>query len=421
MGRLPLRSCPGQARAADARPVFGLPDRRLAARLPSPKASGCAWRAWAAAPWSPRRARAGIAPASRFSPPGRRGTSQQFVPPVTVPAAAPPRAPTGSWGGSHVLAQRSAPCYDDHGRACSRRRTPCARTSGRGGCAMTRPLIRASVVTGVGRAVLAGALVAGVLTGAAPASGGPPGKIRGYWAEIRRASYGVPHITAADFASLGFGVGRVQAEDNICVIAEKIVTVDATRSLYFGVTGPNDPNVRSDLFFQKAKDDRVVERFLAGAPDGVHAPSRAARDLVRGSARSTSWICGVRAGPAWCGPAPARCWTASSPRYRRPPRRPPPPAPPVPRTWWPLSTGPPRVPAATPTVLAARRPWTAPGWSWPTRTSRGTAPSGSTGCTCASPAGTTWRARRSSATRSSRSGTTPRWAGATPSRPRAGS
>src|SRR6266545_192429 len=284
MGRLPLRSCPGQARAADARPVFGLPDRRLAARLPSPKASGCAWRAWAAAPWSPRRARAGIAPASRFSPPGRRGTSQQFVPPVTVPAAAPPRAPTGSWGGSHVLAQRSAPCYDDHGRACSRRRTPCARTSGRGGCAMTRPLIRASVVTGVGRAVLAGALVAGVLTGAAPASGGPPGKIRGYWAEIRRASYGVPHITAADFASLGFGVGRVQAEDNICVIAEKIVTVDATRSLYFGVTGPNDPNVRSDLFFQKAKDDRVVERFLAGAPDGVHAPSRAARDLVRGFA-----------------------------------------------------------------------------------------------------------------------------------------
>src|SRR6266545_1434500 len=284
MGRLPLRSCPGQARAADARPVFGLPDRRLAARLPSPKASGCAWRAWAAAPWSPRRARAGIAPASRFSPPGRRGTSQQFVPPVTVPAAAPPRAPTGSWGGSHVLAQRSAPCYDDHGRACSRCRTPCARTSGRGGCAMTRPLIRASVVTAVGRAVLAGALVAGVLTGAAPASGGPPGKIRGYWAEIRRASYGVPHITAADFASLGFGVGRVQAEDNICVIAEKIVTVDATRSLYFGVTGPNDPNVRSDLFFQKAKDDRVVERFLAGAPDGVHAPSRAARDLVRGFA-----------------------------------------------------------------------------------------------------------------------------------------
>jgi len=42
----------------------------LTARLPNPKASGCApGCAWAAAPWSPRRARAGITPASRFSPP----------------------------------------------------------------------------------------------------------------------------------------------------------------------------------------------------------------------------------------------------------------------------------------------------------------------------------------------------------------
>ena len=31
----------------------------------------------------------------------------------------------------------------------------------------------------------------------------------------------------ANFAGLGFGVGYVQAEDNICVIAERIVTVDA--------------------------------------------------------------------------------------------------------------------------------------------------------------------------------------------------
>jgi acyl-homoserine-lactone acylase len=106
----------------------------------------------------------------------------------------------------------------------------------------------------------------------------------GYRALIRRASYGVPHITARSFASLGFGTGYVQAEDNICVIAEKIVTADATRSLRFGVAGPTDPNVRSDLFFQKAKDDRVVERLLAGRPDGVHAPSRQARDLVRGFA-----------------------------------------------------------------------------------------------------------------------------------------
>ncbi len=141
---------------------------------------------------------------------------------------------------------------------------------------MTRSIVRAGVTIAA-----AGLLTSSLLTGAAPALGTPPGKIHGYSAEIRRASYGVPHITATSFASLGFGNGHVQAEDNICVIAEKIVTVDAKRSLYFGGT---DANVRSDLFFQKARDDGVVERFLAGTPDGVHAPSRDAHDLVRGFA-----------------------------------------------------------------------------------------------------------------------------------------
>lgn len=145
---------------------------------------------------------------------------------------------------------------------------------------MTRHLARAGATTAV-----VAMLVAGLLTGATSASAEPAGKILGYSAEIRRASYGVPHITAADFASLGFGVGYAQAEDNICVIAEKVVTVDAIRSRYFGAS---DANVRSDLFFQKAKDDAVVERLLAGAPDGVHAPSQQARDLVRGFAAGYS-------------------------------------------------------------------------------------------------------------------------------------
>ena len=142
---------------------------------------------------------------------------------------------------------------------------------------MTGHLVRAGAAVGL--------LVAGLVSGAAPASGQPQDqpqeKILGYSAEIRRTSYGVPHITAADFASLGFGVGYAQAEDNLCVIAEKVVTVDATRSLYLGAS---DANVRSDLFFQKAKEDAVVERVLAGTPDGVHAPSAQVRDLVRGFA-----------------------------------------------------------------------------------------------------------------------------------------
>ncbi|HEU4426762.1 MAG TPA: penicillin acylase family protein, partial [Pilimelia sp.] len=92
---------------------------------------------------------------------------------------------------------------------------------------MTRHLTRAGAATAA-----AGLLVAGLLAGPAPASGTTTEKTHGYVAQIRRASYGVPHVTAANFGSLGFGTGYAQAEDNICVIAERVVTVDATRSLF---------------------------------------------------------------------------------------------------------------------------------------------------------------------------------------------
>ncbi|GAB3158577.1 penicillin acylase family protein [Micromonospora sonneratiae] len=127
----------------------------------------------------------------------------------------------------------------------------------------------------------AGLVATGLVAGSAPAHAESTGSTGGYSAEIRRTSYGVPHITARDHASLGFGAGYVQAEDNICTIAEKVVTVDANRSRFFGAS---DANVASDLFFQKAKDDRIAEQLLAGPPNGVAAPSQAARDLVRGFA-----------------------------------------------------------------------------------------------------------------------------------------
>ncbi len=103
----------------------------------------------------------------------------------------------------------------------------------------------------------------------------------GYSALIHRASYGVPHITARDFASLGFGAGYVQAEDNICLIAERMVTVRAERSRWFGA---DTNNVSSDLFHQKAIDDQAAEKLLDGPHDGVRAPSTQVRDQIRGFA-----------------------------------------------------------------------------------------------------------------------------------------
>lgn len=101
-------------------------------------------------------------------------------------------------------------------------------------------------------------------------------------AEIRRTEYGIPHIKADDWAGLGFGYGYAYAQDNMCLLAEQIVTAGAERSRYFGAT---DENLRQDLFHQQLIDLRVVEKTLARPPDvPVAGPSQRVRDLVQGEA-----------------------------------------------------------------------------------------------------------------------------------------
>jgi acyl-homoserine-lactone acylase len=127
-------------------------------------------------------------------------------------------------------------------------------------------------------ALAAPALVVALLGPGQPASAtdshGP-----GHGVRIERAAYGVPHITARTFRGLGYGVGRMQAQDNLCVLADSVITYAGQRSQYLGAT---PDNVSSDLFYRKAAESGVVDRFLAGRRDGVHAPSRRSRDLVGG-------------------------------------------------------------------------------------------------------------------------------------------
>lgn len=130
------------------------------------------------------------------------------------------------------------------------------------------------------RRLAAAATVVGLVAAGLTVTGGTAvAHDHGYSALIQRASYGVPHITARDFASLGFGTGYAQAEDNICLIAERMVTVRGQRSRWFGTEASN---VSSDVFHQKAIDDQVAERLLAGPRDGVRAPSAQVRDQIRG-------------------------------------------------------------------------------------------------------------------------------------------
>src|ERR1051326_669173 len=75
---------------------------------------------------------------------------------------------------------------------------------------------------------------------------GAYGAERAYEAQIRRTSYGVPHVQARDFGSLGFGEGYAQAEDHLCTVADQVVKARGERSKYFGA-GNNDEHLRNDI------------------------------------------------------------------------------------------------------------------------------------------------------------------------------
>lgn len=56
--------------------------------------------------------------------------------------------------------------------------------------------------------------------------------------ELVRTSHGVVHVRAQDFRGLGFGLAYAYAEDNVCMLADMLLTVRGERSRYFGGDAP---------------------------------------------------------------------------------------------------------------------------------------------------------------------------------------
>ncbi|UST61710.1 acylase [Pseudomonas moraviensis] len=99
-------------------------------------------------------------------------------------------------------------------------------------------------------------------------------------ADIRRTSFGVPHIRAENERGLGFGIGYAYAQDNLCLLANEIVTVNGQRSRYFGpeqFTVEQRQNRVSDVFFTWLNSPESVHSFWQAQPAEV-------RDLVEGYA-----------------------------------------------------------------------------------------------------------------------------------------
>ncbi|WP_447040845.1 penicillin acylase family protein [Streptomyces sp. DSM 118878] len=135
--------------------------------------------------------------------------------------------------------------------------------------------------------LVAGATLVGLT--ALPASTTPIDAAAGHdrRAVIQYTEYGVPHITADDYPGLGHGYGYASAKDNVCVLADAYVTVNAERSRHFGADAPANPGVgaaadslTSDLYFQRLKDSGTVERLIAEPPPLGPEPEVA--QLVRG-------------------------------------------------------------------------------------------------------------------------------------------
>jgi acyl-homoserine-lactone acylase len=83
-------------------------------------------------------------------------------------------------------------------------------------------------------------------------------------ADIRRTGFGVPHIRADNERGLGYGIGYAYAQDNLCLLANEIVTVNGERSRYFGpdqLTVEERENLVSDLFFNWLNTPQAVADF----------------------------------------------------------------------------------------------------------------------------------------------------------------
>ena len=89
------------------------------------------------------------------------------------------------------------------------------------------------------------------------------GNVAAYNATLVRTDYGVPHITADDWGSLGYGYGYAYAQDNYCVLMKEIVRANGQSMRYLG----DDGSLSEDVVYAFYNSDEMIENeFIADAP-----------------------------------------------------------------------------------------------------------------------------------------------------------
>lgn len=93
----------------------------------------------------------------------------------------------------------------------------------------------------------------------------PPEPELTYQAEIVWTEYGIPHVTADDWGSLGYGLGYAYASENYCTIMREYVNAAGESARYLGDEG----DINADLVFGLLNDDERIQRLFDDFPDYI--------------------------------------------------------------------------------------------------------------------------------------------------------
>ncbi|MCS5517168.1 penicillin acylase family protein [Pseudomonas qingdaonensis] len=132
---------------------------------------------------------------------------------------------------------------------------------------------------------------------------------------MRRTSFGVPHIVARDERGLGYGIGYAYAQDNLCLLANEVVTVNGERSRFFGpqaLTLEQRENLASDVFFTWLNTPAAVSAYWQAQPAPIRSLLEGyALGYNRALAERTARACLPSASrPSGCAPSPPWTWSS---------------------------------------------------------------------------------------------------------------
>ena len=89
-------------------------------------------------------------------------------------------------------------------------------------------------------------------------SDNPPIDTSTYAADIVWTEYGIPHITAQDYGSAGYGVGYAYARENFCTLMREYVRAAGDSARYLGADG----DLESDLVMKLYNGDDRINRMI---------------------------------------------------------------------------------------------------------------------------------------------------------------